>query len=190
MTVKTVTRMVRKYMIDSVEVNLEPGLVGHPTADPIVEALTKRLVQITRQYEGAAREVSTRYGISLGDAEVLFALAHSENQRQTPGELANRFQITPGSMTTRLTRLQRGGYIERRIDPNNRASINVVLTPAGDELHRLAVAELIDLRRDLIADALPARDLSRLNTLLSRVLSHIERGRTPDLPIPLRADAG
>jgi DNA-binding MarR family transcriptional regulator len=177
-------------MTDSVEVNLKRGLVGHPTADPVLEAVTKRIVQITRQYERAMREVTARHGMSLRDAEVLFSLAHSESPHQTPGELANRFQITPGSMTTRLTRLERAGYIERRIDPTNRASIRVVLTPAGHELHRQTVADLIDLRRDLIAEALPTRDLSRLNTLLSRVLSHIERGRTPDLPIPLQADAG
>jgi hypothetical protein len=69
-------------------------------------------------------------------------------------------------------------------------SIHVVLTSAGHELHRKAVEDLIDLRRELIADALPSRDLSRLNTLLSRVLGHIERDRTPDLPIQLRAEAG
>ena len=58
-------------MIDSVEVNLERGLVGHPTADPVLEAVTKRIAQITPQYERAMREVTARYGISLGDAEVL-----------------------------------------------------------------------------------------------------------------------
>jgi DNA-binding MarR family transcriptional regulator len=177
-------------MTDSVEANLERGLAGHPTADPLIEAVTKRIVQITRQYERAMRQVTARHGISLGDAEVLFSLAHSERPHQTPGELAKTFQITPGSMTTRLTRLERVGYIERRIDPNNRVSIHVVLTPAGDQLHRTAVEDLIDLRRELIAAALPSRDLSTLNTLLSRVLSHIERDRGPDLPIQLRAEAG
>lgn len=177
-------------MTDSVEVNLARGLVGHPTADPLIEAVTKRIVQITRQYERAMREVTARHGITLGDAEVLFSLAHSESPHHTPGELARAFQITPGSMTSRLARLERAGYIERRIDPNNRVSIQVVLTPAGDQLHRIAVDDLIELRRELIADALSTRDLSRLNTLLIRVLTHIERDRTPDLPIHLQTDAG
>ena len=52
--------MVRNVMINSVEVNLERGLVGHPTADPVLEAVTKRIVQITRQYERAMREVTAR----------------------------------------------------------------------------------------------------------------------------------
>ncbi|HKF32721.1 MAG TPA: MarR family transcriptional regulator [Jatrophihabitantaceae bacterium] len=170
-------------MTDSVEANLRRGLAGHPTADPVLEAVTKRIVQITRHYERAMREVTARHGISLGDAEVLFTLAHSESPHHTPGELARTFQITPGSMTTRLARLERAGYIERHIDPTNRVSIKVVLTPEGDQLHRQTVEDLIDLRRQLIADALPARELSKLNTLLNRILSHIERDHTPDPPI-------
>lgn len=177
-------------MTDSVEANLQRGLAGHPTADPVLEAVTHRIVQITRQYERAMREISAHHGISLGDAEVLFTLAHSKTPHHTPGELARTFQITPGSMTIRLARLERAGYIERHIDPGNRVSIKVVLTPAGDQLHRRTVEDLIDLRRELIADALPARDLSKLNTLLSRVLSHIERDRTPDLPTRLQAESG
>jgi DNA-binding MarR family transcriptional regulator len=168
---------------DSVEAKLERGLVGHPTANPLIDAVTNRIVQIARQYERAMREVVARHGISLGDAEVLFTLAHREPPHPTPGELARTFQITPGSMTTRLTRLESAGYIERRIDPSNRVSINVHLTAAGDELHQRAATDLIDLRRRLIAEALPDRDLSRLNTLLSRILNHIERERTPDVPL-------
>src|SRR5215471_17237604 len=145
-------------MTDSVEANLRRGLAGHPTADPVLEAVTKRIVQITRHYERAMREVTARHGISLGDAEVLFTLAHSQSPQHTPGELARTFQITPGSMTTRLARLERAGYIERHIDLTNR-------------------------RRQLIADALPARELSKLNTQLNRILSHIERDHTPDPPI-------
>ena len=169
-------------MTDSVEAELRRGLAGHPTADPVLEAVTKRIVQITRDYERAMREVTARHGISLGDAEVLFTLAHSQSPHHTPGELARTFQITPGSMTTRLARLERAGYIERHIDPTNRVSIKVVLTPEGDQLHHQTVEDLIDLRRQLIADALPARELSKLNTLLNRILSHIERDHTPDQP--------
>jgi DNA-binding MarR family transcriptional regulator len=93
-------------------------------------------------------------------------------------------------MTTRLGRLERAGYIERRIDPNNRVNINVVLTSAGDELHHRAVDDLIRLRRRLIAQALPANDLSRLNTLLGRTLNHIEQKQTPDVPLRLQAETG
>jgi hypothetical protein len=40
MTVKTGEVDARNFMIDSVEVNLQRGLVGHPTADPVLEAVT------------------------------------------------------------------------------------------------------------------------------------------------------
>jgi DNA-binding MarR family transcriptional regulator len=87
-----------------------------PRVHPLSEAVTNRIIQIARQYERAVREVVARHGISLGDAEVVLTLAHSEQPHPTPGELAKAFQITAGSMTTRLTRLERAGYIERRIN--------------------------------------------------------------------------
>ena len=39
--------MVRNFVIDSVDVNLQRGLVGQSHADPVLEAVTNRIVQIT-----------------------------------------------------------------------------------------------------------------------------------------------
>jgi DNA-binding MarR family transcriptional regulator len=161
-------------MTDSVERDLARGLVGHPTADPVTEAVIARIIQISRQHERVMREVTARHGVSLADCEVVFHLAHSDTAQHTPGQLANAFQITAGSMTSRLDRLERAGFIQRRIDPTNRVNINVALTPAGHALHSETVDDIVTLRRALIGDALPANQLTTLNTLLRRVLTHIE----------------
>jgi DNA-binding MarR family transcriptional regulator len=159
---------------DSVEATLHHGLAGHPTADPTLEAVVKRIVEISRRYEHALREVTDLHGISLGDCEVIFELAHSDPADHTPGYLARKFHITAGSVTARLTRLENAGYLERAIQPDNRAQIRITLTAKGHVLHNDAVEDLIALRRHLIADALPAKDLATLNRLLCRILTHIE----------------
>lgn len=171
-------------MTDSVEKDLARGLIGHPTADPVTEAVVARILQIARQHERVMREAAARHGISLADIEVIFYLAHRSGElaQQTPGQLAKAFQITAGSMTSRLDRLERGGYIERRIDPGNRVNIQLTLTPAGQALHHDTVADIIELRRTLITDALPAKQLATLNSLLRQVLTHIEQRDTPALP--------
>lgn len=161
---------------DSVEAGLHQGLAGHPTADPTLEAVVKRIVEISRRYEQALREVTDGHGISLADCEVIFELAHSDPADRTPGYLAKKFHITAGSVTARLTRLENAGYLTRSIQPDNRAHIRITLSPKGDALHHAAVDDLITLRRQLIADALPAKDLATLNRLLRRVLTHIESG--------------
>jgi DNA-binding MarR family transcriptional regulator len=159
---------------DSVEASLESDLAGHPNADPTVVALTKRIVLIARSYERAAREVAARHGVSLADAEVLFAIAHGGDRALTPGELAKQFQITAGSVTARLDRLERAGYLERSVDPANRVHVRLDISKSGDELHRLLVDDLNDLRNDMFADALSETKLNQLNGLLRTVLTRIE----------------
>jgi DNA-binding MarR family transcriptional regulator len=175
-------------MTDSVQRELARGLVGHPTADPVAEAVTKRIVQIARQYERAMYEVTARHGVSLGDCEVIWHLAHTDSSQRTPGRLAKAFHVTPGTMTSRLDRLERAGYIDRRTDPGNRVSIKVALTPAGQALHHATADDMIALRRDLLTTTLATDDLAALNTLLQRVLTGIERRYAPQPPREPGAD--
>jgi DNA-binding MarR family transcriptional regulator len=161
-------------MTDSVQRELARGLTGHPTADPVTEAVTKRIVEIARQYERAMHQVTTRHGVSLGDCEVVWYLAHTDSGQHTPGQLAKAFHVTAGTMTSRLDRLQRAGYVDRSIDPGNRVSIRVVLTDAGQALHHATADDMIALRHELLASELATDDLAALNSLLQQVLTGIE----------------
>jgi DNA-binding MarR family transcriptional regulator len=162
-------------MTDSVQRELARGLTGHPAADPVTEAAVKRIATIARQYERAMNQVTARHNVSLGDCEVIWHLAHTDSSEHTPGQLAKAFQVTAGTMTSRLDRLERAGYLGRSIIPGNRASIQVALTDAGQVLHRETADDMIALRRDLIASALSPADLAALNSLLQQVLTGIEQ---------------
>ena len=166
-------------MTDSVERELAHGLAGHPAADPVTEAVAKRIIRIAWQYERAMHHVTARHGVSLGDCEVVWHLAHTDSSQHTPGRLAKAFQVTAGTMTSRLDRLERAGYIDRTIAPGNRASINVRLTDAGHALHQVSADDMIALRRDLMASALAPEDLATLNSLLQQVLTGIETRHPP-----------
>ena len=166
-------------MTDSVQRELARGLAGHPTADPVTEAVARRIVVIAWQYERAMHQVTARHGVSLGDCEVVWHLAHTDGSQHTPGQLAKAFRVTAGTMTSRLDRLERAGYIERAIAPGNRASIKVTLTDAGQALHQASADDMIALRRDLMASALAPADLATLNSLLQQVLTGIETRNPP-----------
>ena len=169
-------------MTDSVQRELARGLAGHPTADPVTEAVARRIVLIAWQYERAMHQVTARHGVSLGDCEVVWHLAHTDSSQHTPGQLAKAFRVTAGTMTSRLDRLERAGYIERGIAPGNRASIKVTLTEAGQALHQASADDMIALRRDLMASALAPDDLATLNSLLQQVLTGIEDRLPPQPP--------
>ena len=169
-------------MTDSVQRELARGLAGHPAADPVTEAVARRIVVIAWQYERAMHQVTARHGVSLGDCEVVWHLAHTDSSQHTPGQLAKAFRVTAGTMTSRLDRLERAGYIERTIAPGNRASIKVTLTDAGHALHQASADDMIALRRDLMASVLAPEDLATLNSLLQQVLTGIEDRFPPQSP--------
>jgi DNA-binding MarR family transcriptional regulator len=62
-------------------------------------------------------QVTARHNVSPGDCEVIWHLAHTDSSEHTPGQLAKAFQVTAGTMTSRLDRLERAGYLSRSIVP-------------------------------------------------------------------------
>jgi DNA-binding MarR family transcriptional regulator len=120
------------------------------------------------------------HGLQGHEFDVLSALRRSGAPFElTAGELAALTHVTSGTMTSRLDRLERAGYIDRSIAPGNRASIKVTLTDAGEALHTASADDMIALRRDLMASALAPQDLATLNSLLQQVLTGIENRDPP-----------
>jgi MarR family 2-MHQ and catechol resistance regulon transcriptional repressor len=56
-------------------------------------------------------------------------------------EIGRKVQLTSGSITTAVDRLERKGMVERRNDPEDRRARVVHLTPAGRKLISCAFAD-------------------------------------------------
>ncbi|WP_405060237.1 MarR family transcriptional regulator [Kribbella sp. NBC_01505] len=166
-------------MADSVEVRLPNHLAGHENADPVIEAALHRIIELARRHEEGQRAVAAREGLSLADCEVILRLAHLEPDECTPGQLAKLFHITAGSMTSRLGRLESGGYLTRTVQPGNRAQIQVELTGKGKVLHHRFADRMVEIHQDMVGSALPPKDRVVLNDLLQRVLTHVEATAAP-----------
>ncbi len=67
---------------------------------------------------------------------ILDALDRAQEQTLTQRALVGRLRRTGGSLSVRLTRLERAGLVERRPDPGNRRSQTVTLTEDGGALVR------------------------------------------------------
>ncbi|MFK4089406.1 MarR family winged helix-turn-helix transcriptional regulator [Kribbella sp. NPDC020789] len=166
-------------MTDSVERTLDHHLAGHDQADPVIEAALYRIIELTRRHEGWQRAVAAEAGLSLADCEVILRLAHLDPADCTPGQLARLFHITAGSMTSRLSRLESGGYLTRSVQPGNRAQIQVELTGKGKVLHHQFADQMVEIHQRMVGGALPAKDRATLNELLRRVLTHVEATTSP-----------
>jgi DNA-binding MarR family transcriptional regulator len=85
---------------------------------------------------------------------VLDALDRAEGHSLGQRELIDHVRRTSGSLSVRLTRLERAGLVERRADPENRRSQTVTLTDDGGDVVRAARPDY-ERRCERLVAALP-----------------------------------
>ncbi len=73
--------------------------------------------------------VGERLGLNVTDMECLGLLFHKGIS--TPGELARHTGLSSGAATAMLDRLEKGGMIERRRNPDDRRGTLIVLLESG-----------------------------------------------------------
>lgn len=72
-----------------------------------------------------------RFGLSDGKLVMLILLRHAPNNSLTPSELAERCEVTRGTITGLLDGLERSGLIERKSHPEDRRMLTIQLTKQG-----------------------------------------------------------
>ena len=87
--------------------------------------------------------------LPAADIDVLAILA--DGAGRTVGALATATATRPSTLTSLLDRLIKRGYIERELDPADRRSFLISLTPAGRAAAQHAAAAIADLERQALA---------------------------------------
>lgn len=120
--------------------------------------------------------------LGLGPSD-LVALGHVHNDGPlTPRELASRMEVTSGSMTALLDRVEKAGFLSRDANPSDRRSLLIRATPAGrhamqwvyghfNTAMRDALQEVQDFAIDQLATALT--ELARALEIRARAESHV-----------------
>ena len=84
--------------------------------------------------------------------DVLAALRRADDPYQlTPGQLIRETHVTSGTMTNRVDRLVKRGAVTREPDPKDGRGVLVSLTEQGLALVDAAMATLVDLEAQLLA---------------------------------------
>ncbi|MET0783538.1 MarR family winged helix-turn-helix transcriptional regulator [Leifsonia flava] len=146
----------------------------------VLEAL-----QVYRAAEAAMRR-RTGAAMGLGESDILalrFVLDnHAAGRVTAPKDITEYLGISSASTSVLLTRLERGGFVERRPSTVDRRSIEVVPTPAaeGDTGPMLAVAnaQMADATQELTPEeaVVVTSFLSRMRETVDRI-GH--RGKDP-----------
>lgn len=155
---------------DAVDLVLEQWARVRPDVDASPMGVLGRLSRLSRIAERELQTVFSEFGLQMGEFDVLATLRRAGSpEGMTAGELARASMVTSGAVTNRLDRLVAKGYVTREIDPANRRTVVVALTPVGRELIDRAVVAHVDNERRILA-ALGQRRQDDLAATLRTIL--------------------
>lgn len=138
------------------------------------KALAYRVRRLAHRLETEIKRELAPHDIELWELELLACLRRTEPRHQlTAGQLMTQLQLTSGAVTNRVSRLERSGWVTRELDPDDRRSVLVTLTPAGSERATEVFAVKTQAEQSLLAALSPTAQ-SRLNDDLRTVLLALE----------------
>lgn len=122
-----------------------------PDLDPEPLQVFSRLSRLSRHLELARRAAFTKYGLESGAFDVLSALRRAgEPYELTPGKLLAETMVTSGTMTNRIDRLVRDGFVQRAAAVGDRRVVRVRLTESGKAIVDAAMADLLRRETELL----------------------------------------
>ena len=116
------------------------------------------------------KELVRRHNMPVREFDVLITLFRAPYRRLRMSELAERVLLSPSGLTRMTERLEREGWVERRVDPDDARSYHATLTDIGTR--RLAEARVTHntVIRTLFLDRLAAGELRELGAIWKNVL--------------------
>jgi DNA-binding MarR family transcriptional regulator len=150
-----------------------------PDLDVSPLEVLSRVSRLARRLDLARGSAFSEHLLEGWAFDVLSALRRAgEPYQLSPGQLVQQTLVTSGTMTNRVDRLERNGFVERRPDPGDRRGVLVRLTPEGRDVVDAAMADLIEQEKSLLSELSPTEQ-AQLAALLRRMLVPLEsRGET------------
>ena len=135
------------------------------------------LKQLSDTLEAVANKGMRAYGITLSQTRLLIELDCSEGGSLTYSQLRDILGVKQPTVWGIVSRLQEKGLVslgQSESDPRAKA---VRIEPAGREICRRSRADM-DTHERLLTECLSVEEANQLESLLRRVLDHLEAART------------
>lgn len=120
-------------------------------------------------------------GLSLAGFNVLDRFARLAIDAESPGRLAEVFQVTAGTMTNTIQRLEKAGYVTITPDPAYWRSKVVTPTPEGLKARDVALANIVPVLK-ACAETVGEAQLSALVSRLSVLRAYLDGHRVINAP--------
>lgn len=133
--------------------------------------------RIWRTYLLGAARINTvldedlrRFGIDLGEYEILVCLEEAPERRLRMSDLAARVHQSRSRLTHTVSRMEKQDLVERLNCGSDRRGVWAHLTPAGFELLRSAAPTHVDGVRRIFVEAVAPEDLRAIGRGFQAVL--------------------
>ena len=153
---------------------LDQWRTQRPDLDVSPVAVFGRISRIERHKSAALRDVYRRHRCDAGEYDVLAALRRTGPPHSlTPTELSRSVLVNSGTMTERLTRLERRNLVRRTHSDHDRRSVSVALTANGQKLIDAAAVDLLATEAGLLT-GLTDEDRHALEQLLTKLTADLD----------------
>ncbi|WP_393054794.1 MarR family winged helix-turn-helix transcriptional regulator [Streptomyces sp. LN549] len=153
-----------------------------PGLDPRVEGAVTRMQMLVRHLQRRKEAGLARRRLKMWEYEILWRLRSAgEPYRMTPTRLAEGLDTHPATLTNRLDRLAKAGYVTREHDPADRRSLLVALTRKGHEAWSSTIGDQMATEHALLAP-LSEAEREQLVVLLRKVARAAESEGSPLMP--------
>lgn len=133
-------------------------------------------IAIIDQLAGSAFERALPAGITRAQFTVLHHFSRRGLAEQSPARLADAIQVTRGTMTSTLARMERSRLVTIRPDPTDGRAKLVALTEAGRTMRDACVAAVVPLF-PLVDQTLDETELQAALHLLRRLRQTLDSAR-------------
>jgi DNA-binding MarR family transcriptional regulator len=129
-------------------------------------ATVRELVRAYQAFSSYSETFVRQYDLTPAQFDVIATLGNT--QGLSMGDIGEKTLITKGTLTGVVDRLEKKGIVTREIPPENRRSVIVSLTPAGEELFKQVFpAHIADIHQHL--ETVEVSEMELMQVLLKRL---------------------
>jgi DNA-binding MarR family transcriptional regulator len=158
---------------DQIDALVGQWATQYPSIDTDTMARAARLLEVARTMERRIAAYAATVGVDLAEGDILFTLRRSGPPfRLTPSDISAALLVSSGTLTNRLDRLERKGFLRRVPHPTDRRSTTVELAPQAVEALDAAIFTHVENERAMLS-GLSEREQQQLDRLLRKLLLHL-----------------
>lgn len=125
------------------------------------------VARINEQLDDALR----RFGIDLGEYEILVSLAEADDRQLRMSDLADKVHQSRSRLTHTVARMEKAGLVERQACPTDRRGVWATLTERGFELLKEAAPSHVESVRTAFVEAVDPDDFRAIGRAFEAVLA-------------------